>query len=233
MCLPGIWMSSWILCKAWNSAVKELKGWPWKVCRQNRVSRPASRLSRYGRITTLFIHFDLSGMHARVLTKDLSAPHLLPLYPFCISISPCHVCHGRARAWALLMSHPNYVPLLVALYKTLMKGFFFFFSKGQHRSLELAPTSAEVFVMCVTECSLFQPRLNHTPTHPCALHMGGGEEVDGGCRPYGAVVLSVWHINASLALNWEEKGSCVFVVLVPKLEQKAIETGSKTQCKWK
>lgn len=111
-----------------NSAVKKLKGWPWKVCRQNRVSRPASRLSRYGRITTLFIHFDLSGMHARVLTKDLSSLHLLPVYPVCVS-SSAFAAPGAMFAIAvpvrrpLLMSHPNYLPLLVALRETLMKCF--------------------------------------------------------------------------------------------------------------
>lgn len=90
------------IAKAWNGAVKELKGWPWKVCRQNRVSRPAPRLSRYGRITTLFIHFDLSRMHARVLTKDLSSPLPLPVYPFYVWILPSmrHVHLSLAYAWA-------------------------------------------------------------------------------------------------------------------------------------
>lgn len=132
MCLPGIWMSSWIWCEAWNSAVKELKGWPWKVCRQNHVSRPASRLSRYGWITTLFIHFDLSGMHARVLTKDLSSLHLLLLYPSCVSTPPA-LCslppspQSFPRAGSLLMSQLNYTALLVALRKTLIITVFFFF----------------------------------------------------------------------------------------------------------
>lgn len=36
--------------------------------------------------------------------------------------------------------------------------------------------------MHVTWCSLLQPFLP-----PCALHMGGGEGVDEGCRPYGGL----------------------------------------------
>lgn len=192
MCLPGIWMSSWIWCEAWNSAVKELKGWPWKVCRQNHVSRPASRLSRYGWITTLFIHFDLSGMHARVLTKDLSSLHLLLLYPSCVSTPPA-LCslppspQSFPRAGSLLMSQLNYTALLVALRKTLIITvfFFFFFYKGRPCPLELTSSWSMAFVMRVTRRSPCPP-----PHSPLLRAPSGGLAVvergaDGGCCPYG------------------------------------------------
>lgn len=88
--------------------LKKLKGWPWKVCSQNRVSRPASRLSRYDRITTLFIHFDLSGMHARLLTKDLSSLRLLPVFslPCLMPCAPRPCLSGVGFYWCLpLITH--------------------------------------------------------------------------------------------------------------------------------
>lgn len=63
----------------------------------------------------------------------------------------------------LLMSHPNYGPLQVVLRETLMQCFIF---KGQCRPLELKPTSADAFIMCVTHTRM---ALSH-PTS-CALHL--------------------------------------------------------------
>lgn len=108
----------------------------------------------------------------------------------CVSTSSSLCAAALTIRGPLLMSHPNYVPLLLALRETVMKCFF----KGQRRLLELALTQAEAFVMRVTHHSALS-------TSPASPHVRGGcwqwwwSGLTGGAVHTGAVVLSVWHIK--------------------------------------
>lgn len=108
----------------------------------------------------------------------------------CVSTSSSLCAAALTIRGPLLMSLPNYVPLLLALRETVMKCFF----KGQRRLLELALTQAEAFVMRVTHHSALS-------TSPASPHVRGGcwqwwwSGLTGGAVHTGAVVLSVWHIK--------------------------------------
>lgn len=83
--------------------------------------------------------------------------------------SLCHAHHGLARYGPLLMSQPNYAPLLVALREKIDEMFCF---KGQYCPLELALTWVEAFChACLTHTHTWSCLTPPLPT--CTPSVGG------------------------------------------------------------